>query len=279
MVKILTDSVAGITPEAARELGITVVPLWVNFGEESYTDRVNMQPADFFDKLDKSKVFPTTGAPAPGAFAEAYDNLAEETDEVLALTLSSKLSATYDSAIQGMELRKRQDCRVEVIDTLTAIGSEGLLVLIAKEEAEKGARLDQIKDTIQKYISKAHVRICFDTLEYLRRGGRIGAAQAFLGSLLKTNPILGVIDGVVEGVARTRNRAQAIDWMCNFVKGFNKIKALALDHGTTPDEVKMLAQRLSSVFPVEKIRTFTMSPVVGAHVGPRGLAVSLVEEV
>ena len=106
MVKIVTDSVSGITPEMSCELGVTVVPLWVNFGQESYKDRVDLNPEEFFVKLEQSKVFPTTGAPPAGAFAEAYDKLAEETDEVLALIVSSKLSATYESAVQGKAMVK-----------------------------------------------------------------------------------------------------------------------------------------------------------------------------
>ena len=279
MVKILTDSIPDITPEMARELGITVVPLWVNFGEESFRDRVDIQPAEFFSKLDKSKISPTTGAPPPGAFAEAYDKLAEETDEVLALIVSSKLSATYESAIEGLELRKRKECRVEVMDTLTAICSQGLLVMIAVEEAERGASLDQIMDTIRKSIPRTYVRICFDTLEYLHKGGRIGTAQAFMGSVLKIHPILGVIDGVIEGVARARSREKGLDWLYNFAKGFNNIRALAVEYGTTPDEAEAFVQRLGSIFPAEKIRRFIMSPVVGTHVGPRAIAVGLVEQV
>lgn len=279
MVKIVTDSVSGITPEMASELGVTVVPLWVNFGEESYRDRIDIQPDEFFYKLENSKIFPTTGAPPAGAYAKAYDKLAEETDEVMTLVISSKLSATYEAAVEGVELRKKKDCRVEVIDTLTAISGEALLVILAVEEAKQGANLDKLIGTIRKYIPKTHVRICFDTLEYLHRGGRINTAQAFLGSVLKMNPVIGIVDGLVEGMARTRSRSKALDWLSNFVKGFSNIKSLAIDHGTTPDETENLIQRLESVFPASAVRRFTMGPVVGAHTGPRAIAVSLVEQV
>ena len=277
MVKIVTDSTSDITQEEAREMGIAVVPLWVNFGGESYMDGVDLQPAQFFSMLQSSKVFPTTGAPPAGRFAEAYDRMAEETDEVLALTISSKLSATYESAVEGLELRKRKDCRVEVVDTLTTLAAQGLLVKIAAEEAKRGANIDQIINMIQKSIPRNHVRICLDTLEYLHRGGRIGTAQKLMGSVLKINPIVGVADGLVEGIARTRSREKALDWLYNFVAGFANIKTLAVEHGTTPDEAETFIQRLESVFPMEKILRSTIGPALGAHLGPHAIAVALVE--
>ena len=278
MVKIVTDSTSDITPEMASELGVMVVPLWVNFGAESYTDRIDLHPAEFYPKLEKSKIFPTTGAPPTGAFAEAYDKLAEETDEILALIISSKLSATYESAIGGLELRKRKDCRVEVIDTLTTLAGQGLLVMIAAEEANRGASLDQILAVIQKSIPKTYTRICFDTLEYLQKGGRVNTAQAFMGSILKINPIVGVVDGVVEGITRTRSREKGIQWLYDFTQGFDNIRALAVEHATTPDEAETFVQRLGSIFPVDNIHRFVFGPVVGAHVGPHAIGIALVEQ-
>jgi len=119
VVKIITDSTSDLTPEIARELGVTMLPLTVMFGTESYREQIDITPAEFFDKLVKSKVFPTTSGLSAGAYAEAYDKAAEESNEVLVLTLSKKLSTTAESAITALELRKRKDCRVEVIDTNT----------------------------------------------------------------------------------------------------------------------------------------------------------------
>ena len=279
MVKIITDSTSDLTPEMARELGVTMIPLTVTFGTESYRERIDITPAEFFDKLVKSKVFPTTSALSIGAYAEAYDKAAEESDEVLVLTLSQKLSATYESALSALKLRKWKDCRIEVLDTNTAIGGLGLLVMLAAEEARRGANLDQLVELVRKYIPKVHIRICFDTLEYLHRGGRIGSAQAFLGSILKINPILGVINGVIEGVARTRNWSKALDWLYDYTKGFqNNIKMLAVEHAAISDEAKSFADRLGQVFPREKIHQFVFGPVVGAHTGPHAIGVTLLEQ-
>jgi len=280
MVKIVTDSTSDVTQEMAREMGIAVVPLWVNFGgEESYIDGIDIHAAQFYPKLQSSNIFPTTGAPPPGSFAEAYDKMAEETDEVLTLIISSRLSATYESATEGLELRKRKDCRVEIIDTLTTLSGEGLLVMLAAEEARKGANIDQIIDVIQKSIPKTHTRICFDTLEYLHKGGRINTAQKLMGSILKVNPIIGVIDGVIEGITRARSRDKGINWLYDFTKEFDNIRMLAVEHATTQEEADAFAQQLGSLFPVEDIRRFVFGPTVGAHVGPNAIGVALIEQV
>lgn len=279
MVKIITDSTSDLSMEMARELGVTVIPLTVNFGTESYRDKVDISPAEFFDKLVKSKEFPTTSALSAGAYAEAYDKAAEESDEALVLTLSKKLSATYSSAISALELRRRKDCRIEVIDTNTVAAGMGLLVTLAAEEARRKANLDHLVGLVQKYIPRVHFRICFDTLEYLHRGGRIDSAQAFLGSLLKINPILRVVDGVIEGVARARNWGKALDWLYNFTKGFgNNIKMLGIEHTAIDDEAEAFINRLGQMFPREKIHQFVFGPVVGAHTGPHAMGVALLEQ-
>jgi DegV family protein with EDD domain len=130
---------------------------------------------------------------------------------------------------------------------------------------------------VRGIIPKAHVRMCFDTLEYLRKGGRIGRAQALMGSILKVHPILETKDGEAHPVGRTRSRAKAIEQLYDFVKSFDKIRGLAVEYATTPDEAEALVQRLDPIFPGNHIHVSTVSPVVGTHVGPHVLAVSVLE--
>ncbi len=276
MVKIVTDSVSDIPAKVARELGITIVPLYVRFGSEVYRDGVELSSEEFYRKLTTSRIFPTTATAAPGEFAQVYDKLAEETDEILSIHASSKLTAIYDVALQGKEQMKRK-CRVEVIDSLAAIMAEGFITIVAAKEAQTGARLGQIADMARKAIPKVHLRMCFDTLEYLRRGGRIGRAQALLGSMLRVNPILGLKDGEPYPFGRPRSRAKAIEQIYNFVRSFPNIRELAIEHATTPDEVEALVQRLGAVFPKERIYISTISPVIGAHVGPHVIGVAVLE--
>jgi len=273
-VKIVTDSTSDLTPEIAGELGITVVPLYVHFGTEAYRDGVDLTTDDFYRKLVQSKTLSTTATPAPRTFAEVYDRLAEETDEILAIFISSKLSATYEAAVEGKELRKSEP-RLEIIDSLWATMGLGLIVISAAKAAQAGASLDEVIDVARSSMRRVDFRMAFDTLEYLQRGGRIGTAQAFLGSMLKVNPILTIKDGYTEAVARTRSRAKAIDYLCDFAMSFSHIEEMAIEDATTPDEAEMLVERLSTKFPKERIYQAKVSPVVGTHVGPHVLAVSV----
>ena len=273
-VKIVTDSTSDLTPEIAGELGITVVPLYVHFGTEAYRDGVDLTTDDFYRKLVQSKTLPTTATPAPRTFAEVYDRLAEETDEILAIVISSKLSATYEAAVEGKELRKSKS-PLEIIDSLWATMGLGLIVISAAKAAQAGASLDEVIDVARSSMRRVDFRMAFDTLEYLRRGGRIGTTQAFLGSMLKVNPILTIKDGCTEAVARTRSRAKAIDYLCDFAMSFSHIEEMAIEDATTPDEAEMLVERLSTKFPKERIYQAKVSPVVGTHVGPHVLAVSV----
>ena len=273
-VKIVTDSTSDLTPEIAGELGITVVPLYVHFGTEAYRDGVDLTTEQFYEKLMHSKILPTTAVPPLGDFVKVYDKLAEESDEILVITISHKLSATYEVALQAIELMKRKR-RVEVIDSSTVLMAEGLMVIAAAKAAKAGANFDEVANVTRNNIGRVDFRMAFDTLEYLKRGGRIGTAQAFLGSILRVNPILTMKDGYTEAVARTRSRAKAIDYLCNFAMSFSHIDEMAVEDATTPDEAEMLVERLSTKFPKERIYQAKVSPVVGTHVGPHVLAVSV----
>ncbi len=276
MVKIVTDSCSDITPQLAQEFGISVVPLYVQFGNETYRDNVDLSTEEFYHKLETSKTLPTTSTVTPVSFAELFTKLAEETKEILTITISERFSVTYEAALQAKAMVSK-DCRIEVINSQSAAGGEMLLVISAAKMAQSGADLDQIADWVRKAVPRVQVRMSFDTLEYLRRGGRIGKAQAFLGSLLKANPVLGIKDGDTFPIARTRSRTQAVDFLVNFVKGFSQVEALAIEDATTPDDLETLAERLKDIVPPERIYRSKVGPVVGTHVGPQVLAVSVLE--
>lgn len=276
-VKIITDSTSDMPTEVAKELGITVIPLYVHFGSDAYRDGIDLTTDQFYPKMVKSKVIPTTSVPAPADFAKAYDRLSEETDEILVLTISRKLSATYDSAKQGLAERKTK-CPIELLDSRLALMGLGLIAIAAAKAANKGANLKDVLALTKENIPRLDMRIAFDTLEYLRRGGRIGKAQAFFGSLLKVNPILTIKDGEVYPAARERSRAKAVDYLVNFAAGYTKIEEMAVEDATTPDEADGLVERLSASFPKEDIYRSKVSPVIGAHVGPRVLSVIVLGE-
>jgi len=273
-VKIVTDSVADLPSQVVNELGITVVPINVRFGTEVYRDGIDLTAEQFYDRLVHGKVLPVTSVPSPGTFAEAYDKLAEETDEILAIILSSKLSGTYEVALQSIGLMERK-CRVEVIDSRWATMAQGFIVMKAAKAAQAGASLDGVIEVVQKTMPRVDFLSTFDTLEYLKRGGRIGKAQAFLGSILRVNPLITLRDGVVEPAGRTRSRAKAIERLYNFVMSYSYIEEMAVEDTATPDEAEMLVERLSFKFPKERIYRSKMTPAIGTHTGPGLLLVAI----
>jgi DegV family protein with EDD domain len=273
-VAIVTDSVADLPPQVAKEFGITVVPLVVRFGTDLYRDGLDLSPDQFYGKLRTSKVLPATSVPTPAAFADAYDKLAEKTNEIVVISLTSKLSATYQVALQAAGLMKKK-CRVEVLDSQWAVMAQGFIAIAAAKAAQAGANLDEVLNVARHTMQRVDMRAAFDTLEYLERGGRIGKAQAFLGSLLKVNPIIGIKDGEVYPCARERSRAKAIDQLYNFAASFGNVEGLAVEYATDLDEANRLVKRLHSKYPQVPIYLSRTSPVIGTHTGPGLILVSV----
>jgi DegV family protein with EDD domain len=273
-VKIITDSSAGLPESAVRELDITVVPVPVFFGEESYLDGIDMTTEQFYQRLVEDKAHPTTSVPAPATFAQFYDEVAQRADEIAVITISHKLSAIPEVARQSLKLVK-QKRRIEVIDSNWALMAQGLLVITAAQVAKGGAGLDEVIALTHKNMGRVDIRIAFDTLEYLRRGGRIGRATAFLGSVLKINPILCIKDGETYPVAREHSRSKALEHLYDFAVSYRYIEELAIADATTPDEADRLAEQLDFKFPRERIYRTKVTPAVGTHVGPHVIAVAI----
>jgi DegV family protein with EDD domain len=266
-VKIVTDSVADIPSQVVTELGITVVPVLVRFGEQTYRDGIDITNDQFYEKLVTSKVMPTTSVPSLDMFARIYARLSEETDEILVIMLSSKLSGLHNAALQSADLIESK-CRIEVIDSKCAVMAQGFIVIKAAQAAKNGASLEKIKEIVNHNLPRVEIRAAFDTLEYLQRGGRIGKAQALLGSMLRVNPIIALKDGVVEPAGRARSRAKAMDHLFEFAAGYSHIDELAVEGAACPDDVDNLVKRLGAIFPEERIYRSRTTPVIGTHTGP-----------
>ncbi len=266
-VAVVTDSVADLPPRVAEEFGITVVPLVVRFGTDLYRDGLDLSPDEFYNRLKGSKALPATSVPPPVAFADVYDKLAEKTNEILVITVTSRLSGTHQVAVQAAGLMKKR-CRVEVLDSEWAVMAQGFIVIAAAKAAQAGVGLDEVLDAARCTMRRVEIRAAFDTLEYLERGGRIGKAQAFLGSLLKVNPIIGLKDGEVYPVGRERSRTRAIDRLYDFALGFGNIEGLAVEYASDSDEANKLVQRLRSKYPKVPIHVSRTSPAIGTHTGP-----------
>ncbi len=267
MVRVVTDSVSDLPEGIVRRLNIALVPLLVRFGTEEFRDNVDLTPAQFYERLRRSEELPTTSMSSPGAHAETYDRLAGEADAIIVITISAKLSGTYDVARRARELMKRE-CRVEVFDSGLATMAEGFVAMKAAEAAETGASLQEVVRVAETARSRVDFLSTFDTLEYLRRGGRIGAASALLGSVLKINPLINIRDGLVEPAGRTRSRSKAIDRLVEFVASYSSIEELAVEHGGCPEDAETLVEKLADLYPRNRILKSEVTPVIGAHTGP-----------
>jgi DegV family protein with EDD domain len=273
-IKIVTDSTADITGELARELDITIVPEYLRFGGEVYRDRIDISEDEFYRRLLHDSVLPNTTQPSPQDFADVYRKLTQEADGIISIHLSSKLSGTFNSALQGKELIEKK-CPIELIDSQSVTMGLGLLVILACSISKSAKDVRQAAEEIKSHIPRIQVIGLLDTLKYLAMGGRIGKVQALLGSILSVKPMLSVKDGVLVPSGRARNRAQGIDKLFEFVKNTTNIQDLSVIYNTTLDEAITFAARLGKLFPRERIRIARLGPALGVHAGPGILFIAL----
>lgn len=274
MVRIVTDSASDIPAEVARQLQISVVPMYVRFGSEVYRDGVELSPDDFYRKLAASPTIPTTSAPMVKDFNEVYDRLAQETDEIVSIHLSSTFSTAYEMAVRAGGTGRRR-CHIEVVDSRTGAMGLGLLVIAAARQAQLGQAGQQISRMVKESARKTRVYVCFETLEYLRRGGRIGRARPLLGATIRVHPIVGLDKGEVVPLGRERSRARALDRLCRLAGECGHVSSLAVEQGAAPEEAGRLHASLQSLFPGTDIYSSAIGCAVAAHTGPRVVGVCL----
>ena len=275
-VKIVTDTLSDITSDLAAKLGVTLIPLYVRFGEEIYRDRVEITSEDFYRRLVNEPKLPSTTQPTPNDFLEVYRKLAQETDEILVIVVSSKLSGTLQSATQAKEMMQGK-CKIEIVDSLQVAMAEGLIVVSAVNAVKKGANLTQAAEVARKAVSRSHLTAYFDTLKYLAKGGRIGKARGLVGSLLSVKPILTIKDGEMAPLTRVRSLSAGLDYLYNVAASVSKIEGLAVEHATTTGDADKLVERLGAIYPKEKIYRSVISPVIGTYSGPIALALTVLE--
>ena len=266
-IRVVTDSACDIPEEITRRLNIDIVSLTIRFGDEEFTDRVDLSPEAFWAKCKASKTLPETAAPSPGAFQAAYERAqADSCDGVIALTLSALLSATNQSAVLGTE-GLTGALPVRVVDTKAVSMAQGLLVIDVAELAATGADLDQLVTHAESLVAKVGVVAMLDTLEHFIKGGRVGSARALLGQVLSIKPLLELKDGVVVEAGRQRTRSKALVAIVEVAKSHAPLKRLALVHGAS-SEVANLEGLVVDVATENAIIVTDMGPVVGTHGGP-----------
>ena len=281
-VRIVTDSTADFTPARAQELGITVVPLTVFFGDEAYRDNVDLDNAAFYRKLQSSKELPRTSQPSPATFQEAYHQLLQEgADAILSVHLSSALSGTYQSACSARDLLQDEDAAaknipIEVIDSRSVSGGMALALQKAAAEAQQGLDIATIKEHISDQFNRTHILAVLDTLEYLHRGGRIGAARAFLGNMLSVKPIIELKDGAVVAVEQPRTRSKAFARVSQLAVNTGPIEQIII--AESDEQIgKSLAESLKAFYPGD-VDYYKLGAVIGTHTGPGTVALIFVTQ-
>lgn len=273
-VRIVTDSTADIPSSLAEELHITVVPLTVFFGDEAYLDGIELDNAKFYQKLQSSKALPRTSQPPPAAFQEAYVRLIEDgADGILSIHLSSKLSGTYQSAHTAADSlpEEAKKIPIEVVDSLSISAGMSYAIIRAASEAQQGLPLEEIKAHALDCLERTRILAVLDTLEYVKRGGRIGSARALLGNMLSVKPIISLRDGEVVPIEQPRTRSRAYARVAQLVSEQGKLEQISIAESN--EEVGLqLAGALKTVSNGE-ITRYKLGGVLGAHTGPGTVAV------
>lgn len=270
-VAIVTDSGCDLAPATTDDLGITVVPLTIRFGEEELVDRVQLTNEQFWERLASAPSLPSTAAPSPGAFMEAFRAAGTRYDAVVCISLSSKLSATYQAAVNAAEML-REEVDVHVVDSASCAVGQGMLVLEAARSAVAGASAEEIVAAIDTLKGRVRIFAALDAIDHLKKGGRIGSAAALFATMLSFKPIVALNHGEVHGEGRQRTRTKSLDRLVEIVHEHQPIERLAIAHSNAPD-LDALIERLAPFASREQIMISNIGPVIGTHVGPRVLAV------
>lgn len=273
-VRIVTDSTSDLPPDIAAAAGITVVPLNVHFGTETFRDGLDIKADEFYRRLVSTEKLPTTSQPSVGAFLEAYERLASGADGIVSVHLTAKLSGTYNSAIQAKQEFKGS-CPVEVIDTQQGSLGLGMVALAAARAAQAGGAVAQVLQVVQQAMRDTRFFGVVDTLDYLVRGGRVGKAQAFVGGVLRIKPIITIQDGVVHPVERVRTLQKAVDRLAELARAAGPAGSVGVIHSTTPEVVLSLAERVRDLAPDGQVLMSRFGPVIGTYLGPGAVGVAV----
>lgn len=270
-IAIVTDSTAYIPKDLTDKYNITVAPQVLIWGEQTFQDGVDIQPDEFYSRLKTAKVMPTTSQVSVVAMQKIFADLVGKGLDVVGIFISSKLSGTMQSAIQGRDALEKGSNKVHLVDSLSTAMAMGFIALTAARAAADGAKVDEVVSLAEKAREHTGVFFAVDTLEFLHRGGRIGGAQRFIGTALNMKPVLALKDGRVEAVERIRTKSKALDRVLELVVEQTKGKSnihLATLHANAEEDARQLLERADQELKaVESILT-SVSPVVGTHAGP-----------
>ena len=272
-VSIVTDSTCDISRESVERFDISVVPAYVLFGEEAYRQGIDINPTQFYARLQSSPQLPSTSQPTPGDFTERFETLVAAGQQIVCITVPRQLSGTYNSAVQAAS--QFENGAVTVVDAGTASVGHMLQVIAAAEDASRtDATAESVAEAARVRAGSGYGYAMVDTLEYLQKGGRIGKAQAFMGSLLKVKPILRVADGEVLPVDRPRNLRRGLQRLEELVREAGSASKLAVAYTTDAAPAEDMLNRLGDLASPENTYTVQIGSAIGTHIGPGAIAVS-----
>lgn len=270
-VAVLTDSTAYIPDPILKQYSISTIPLFVVWGEQSLKDGVDITPQEFYQRLATAKTMPTTSQPSAQDMKEAFERLLNQGYDVLGIFISSKLSGTVQSAEQALAMMPQAASRVAIVDSLSTAMAMGFQVVQAARAAQQGAGLSECKQAAEEARQNSGVYFVVDTLEFLHRGGRIGGAQAFLGTALNIKPLLELREGRIEAVERIRTKSKAVERMIELaaehVAGRAPVRLAAIHANAEAEAQALLEAATAKMNPVETFFA-SVSPVIGVHTGP-----------
>ncbi len=277
-IAIVTDSTADIPPSVANELGITVIPLTVNFNTQQYLDGVEISSDEFYPMLTASTNLPTTSQPSPAEFRSIYERLLEDHDSIISIHISSGLSGTITSALTARELVQGD---IHVFDSRSISLGIALIATEAVDMVKQGLSAAEIIARLEQVREGTEVMFTLDTLEYLRKGGRIGKVQAVMGALLSIKPIVRVVDGIYIPVGKVRRQEQALQEIVQQFQALavNKtVKRIVVAHGAAQKAAELLTDKIRQAFGREPDLTVQVGPVIGVHTGPGTVGAAMLFE-
>ena len=273
-IRIVTDSTSDLPPALAEQLGVTVVPINVVIDDVNYRDGIDLTPDEFYQRLVAGPRLPTTSQPSVGTFQAAYQEMLGQGDEIVSIHISGKLSGTVNSAEQA-KASLGDSVPIEIIDSNGASIVLTLIVMGAVESARQSSSYQEVAEQVRRDLYRTSAVFALDTLEYLQKGGRIGKAQAFVGSLLSVKPILTLVDGEVHPLERPRNHQRAMRRLIELTREKGQPVRLGVIYSTEQEWATEIRSSLSDLLPEEQIVTARFGPALGTYVGPRAVGVAL----
>jgi DegV family protein with EDD domain len=276
-IKIVTDSTSDIPLSIAHELGIEIVPMHIQVGDQTFRAGLDITADQFYQWLQDGRMKAKTSAPPSVVFEQLYRRLAPEYDHIFSIHLSGRVGTTYRAAQQARDKLPASATRIDVLDSKLASMGLGMVVLHAARAVQEGATPGEVAHLINGLMQHCHVVFFVDTIEYLEHSGRLSLATAVVGSMQRIKPLMLLDEGEIVPYERTRTRAKAIEGLYTFIEDFPRVQEVVALYATTAEDVEKLLEKVDPIFPRDKVQIMQFGPSIGAHLGPGAMGVAVFE--